>query len=62
MSDIVERYAKQEIEKLQKIIDEKREQVKKFEISRNEFYWFTHGLFKSEIEALLDGQLNTDLD
>lgn len=62
MSEIVDKYCKQELNRLQEIINEKKEQVKKFEITRPEYHCFLHGLFKCELEAVFNGRLNTDLD
>lgn len=62
MCEIAEKYSKQELERLQKIVNEKREQVEKKEITRLEYHCFLHGLFKCELEAILNGRINTDLE
>jgi len=55
-------YMEEEFKKVQKIIDQEKEKVRKGEISSGVFYAYVVGVFTSELYLFFNNRFNTDLD
>lgn len=55
-------YLEEEFKKVQKIIDQEKEKVRKGEISSGEFYAYVVGVFTAELSLFFNNRFNTDLD